>query len=49
VDGEGVALSDAARADWGITKEDYLPCGVEVQDDFLLISLVPCNQTLASE
>lgn len=49
LDGEGVALSDEALADWGITKEDSLPRCVDVQDDFLLISLVPCNLALASE
>lgn len=42
-----MALSDATVEDWGITKEDYLPCPVDVQDGFLLISFVPCNLTLA--
>lgn len=38
-------MSDATVEDWGITKEDYLPCPVDVQDGFLLISFVPCNLT----
>lgn len=42
-------MRDAVIADWRKTKENSLQCCVDVQDDFLLISLVPCNLTLASD